>query len=566
MEKSKVFLIAVFSLVLTINSQTTFPKKYFVKFTDKTGSGFSISNPSAFLSAKAIARRAKNTYPITLEDVPVNANYLQGVSNAGGQLFARSKWYNGVVTVINSQTDYNAIAALPYVQNLTKIALRTKSQIPVAKFNVEEQTVQLINKNVISSKLNSTDKYQYGQSFNQVDMLGGVCMHNKGFDGAGTTIVILDSGFENADIMTAFDSARNQNRILSTYDFVDMNTSVYTDHNHGANVFSCIGANVPNTMIGTAPQAKFHLCRTEDVFTEYPIEEYNWVSGLEYADSVGADVVNSSLGYTNFDDPIYNHVYGDLNGRTSPASNATSLAARRGIVVCNSAGNEGNNTWKYIGVPADGDSMLAVGSVNSNKVRSGFSSKGPTADGRIKPDVAAQGGGTFLAYTNGTNVFGGSSGTSFSSPLMTGMVACLIQAHPNAKAMQIINAVKQSSHQFSNPDSLLGYGIPNFCKADSLLSFILKLSDKNTIVSNSIQVYPNPFNETLQIAVQSTLVREKIKIKMYDVIGKLIRTEEVFSVTNKNNIHLNTSELNKGIYMIKVEFADQSKHVELIKQ
>jgi serine protease AprX len=565
MEKSKVLIIALFSLALSVHSQTTFPKKYFVKFANKNASSFSISSPSAFLSAKAIARRVKNNYPITLEDIPVNVNYLQGVSNAGGQLFAKSKWYNGVVTIINSQADYNAIAALPYVQNLTKIALRVKSQIPVNKYDIEKQTTQLINRNLIVSKLNSTDKYQYGQSFNQVDMLGGVCMHNKGFDGAGTTIVILDSGFENADIMTAFDSARTQSRILSTYDFVEMNTSVYTDHNHGANVFSCIGANVPNTMIGTAPQAKFHLCRTEDVFTEYPIEEYNWVAGLEYADSVGADVVNSSLGYTTFDDPVYNHVYADLNGRTSPASNATSLAARRGIVVCNSAGNEGNGPWQYIGVPADGDSMLAVGSVNSNKIRSGFSSKGPSADGRVKPDVAAQGGSTFLAYTNGPNVFGGSSGTSFSSPLMTGMVACLIQAHPNAAALQIINAVRQSGNQYLNPDSLLGYGIPNFCKADSLLSGILSFNSPIAL-KNEVQVYPNPFNDILNITIQSVLMKEKMTVSIYDVLGKQVLYEDFYIVSNKNNIYFNTNELGKGVYIIKVNLAGEVKTFQLIKQ
>lgn len=324
------------------------------------------------------------------------------------------------------------------------------------------------------------DRYAYGPSYNQVNMLGGVCMHNKGYDGDGTTIVILDSGFENADVMTAFDSARNENRILSTYDFVDMNTLVYSDHNHGANVFSCIGANVPNTMVGTAPKAKFHLCRTEDVGSEYPVEEYNWVAGLEYADSVGADVVNSSLGYTVFNDPIYDHTFQDLDGRTSPASNATRLAARRGIIVCNSAGNDGAGPWLRIGVPADGDSMFAVAAVNANRIRVGFSSVGPSFDGRVKPELAAQGGSTHLAYTFGNN-FGPSSGTSFASPLLAGMVACLVQAHPNLNAIQIMNAIKQSAHQYTAPDSLLGYGIPNFCRADSILSgFTSALTDYTT--------------------------------------------------------------------------------------
>jgi serine protease AprX len=563
MEKNKLIFVSTLLLSFVIQAQS-FPKKFFVKFTDKNGSTYSITNPSAFLSAKAIARRVKNAYPITLEDIPVKASYLQGVQSAGATLFARSKWYNGVVVTINSQADYNAIAALPYVQNLTKIALRTKNNTPSAKDEIEQQALNTINNNVIAAKTNNLNRFQYGQSLNQVDMLGGVCMHNKGFDGTGMTVVILDSGFENADVMTAFDSARNENRILSTFDFVDMNTSVYTDHNHGANVFSCIGANVANTMVGTAPKAKFHLCRTEDVFSEYPIEEYNWVAGMEYADSVGADVVNSSLGYTQFDSAIYNHTYADLNGRTSPASNTTSLAARRGIVVCNAAGNDGNGSWQYIGVPADGDSMLAVGAVNASKIRVGFSSIGPTSDGRTKPDVAAQGGNTFLAYTNG-NVFGPSSGTSFSSPLMTGMVACLIQAHPNATAMQIINAIKQSGNQHTAPDNLLGHGIPNFCKADSLLSGVLTMKDA-IILKNNIQVYPNPFNDILNISIQSVLVKEKINVSIFDIIGKKVKHDDFYTVSNKNNITLNTNELDKGNYIIKIDFAGEIKTFQLIKQ
>jgi serine protease AprX len=551
-------------LTFAIQAQSAFPKKFFVKFTDKNGSTFSITNPSAFLSAKAIARRAKNAYPITLEDIPVKASYLQGVQTAGGVLFARSKWYNGVAVTINSQADSLAIEALPYVQSLTKIALRYKKNTPIVKDELEQQALNTINNNVIAAKTNSLNRFQYGQSLNQVDMLGGVCMHNKGFDGTGMTVVILDSGFENADVMSAFDSARSENRILSTYDFVDMNTSVYTDHNHGANVFSCIGANVPNNMVGTAPKAKFHLCRTEDVFSEYPIEEYNWVAGLEYADSVGADVVNSSLGYTTFSNTIYDHVYADLNGRTSPASNATSLAARRGIVVCNSAGNDGNGPWQYIGVPADGDSMLAVGAVNANKIRSGFSSIGPSADGRTKPDVAAQGGGTFLAYTSGNN-FGTSSGTSFSSPLMAGMVACLIQAHPNATALQIINAIKQSGDQHALPDNLLGHGIPNFCKADSLLSGVLTNKEFITL-KNDIQVYPNPFNDILNIAIQSVFIKEKMKVSIFDILGKQIKHEDFYMVSNKNYINLSTNELDKGTYIIKINFAGEVKTFQLIKQ
>jgi serine protease AprX len=345
---------------------------------------------------------------------------------------------------------------------------------------------------------------------------------------------------------------------------VEMNNSVYTDHNHGANVFSCIGANVPNTMVGTAPKAKFHLCRTEDVASEYPIEEYNWVAGLEYADSVGADVVNSSLGYTEFNDPVYNHTFQELNGRISPASNATSLAARRGIIVCNSAGNDGNGAWLHIGVPADGDSMLAVAAVNANRIRVGFSSVGPSADGRVKPEVAAQGGSTHLAYTTGNN-FGPSSGTSFSSPLMTGMVACLVQAHPNLTAIQIMNAIKQSASQYATPDSLLGYGIPNFCKADSILNGFTTIVP-TFIAKNEVKIFPNPFDAELQLQIQSVHIKEKISVEIYDVLGRKVKQKDYFTLSTRNNINLNMSDLDRGNYTLIVKLANQVNTFAIIKQ
>jgi serine protease AprX len=554
-----VIIAFTFMYTYQLKSQITFPAKYFIKFADKNASPFSVSNPSAFLSNKAIARRTKNNYPITIEDLPVNQVYINGVINAGASVFARSKWYNGVVVSIPSQTVYNTLAALTYVQNLNRIAFKMSGKKPYEKNQLEAQSISI--ERTVGLRSMSLDRFQYGASYNQVNMLGGVCMHNKGFDGTGMVIVILDSGFENADMMTAFDSARSDSRIKSTYDFVEMDTSVYTDHNHGANVFSCIGANVPNTLVGTAPKAAFHLCRTEDVFSEYPVEEYNWVAGLEYADSLGADVVNSSLGYTEFTDPVYNHTYLDLNGRTSPASNATSLAARRGLIVCNSAGNEGNSPWHYIGVPADGDSMLAVGSVNSNRIKSGFSSFGPSADGRVKPDVAAQGGGTHLAYTFGNN-FGASSGTSFSSPLMAGMVACLIQAHPNKTAMQIINAIKQSGHQYNAPDSLLGFGIPNFCKADSLLNISIGLNETSDLKS-LCKVFPNPVDSKLNIVLSNET--GKVSIIVRNVLGQMVLQKEVFLLSLNNNIDLNISELNKGNYNLELRSAHLNSNFKLIK-
>lgn len=286
-------------------------------------------------------------------------------------------------------------------------------------------------------------------------------------------ICILDAGFLNVDTLSCFDSLWINNKILGTYDFVANEVSVFEDYQHGTEVLSCIGANWPGKLVGTAPQAYFWLLRTEDAATELIIEEDNWVAGAEFADSVGADIINSSLGYTTFDAQTsnQNHTRADLDGNTAYATNGADIAAAKGILVCNSAGNEGGSGWKYISIPADGDSVCTVGAVDILGVRAGFSSQGPTADNRIKPDVVACGSGTAVIdpFTSTVAYY---SGTSFSSPLTAGMAACLWQANPTKNNMNILNAMRNSGSKSNSPDTLLGWGIPNYCLANGLLSGI----------------------------------------------------------------------------------------------
>jgi serine protease AprX len=525
----KTLIIVLVSLPILSEAQTK--TKYWVRFTDKNGSSYSVSNPSAFLSVRAIARRTKQNISIVENDLPVNSGYINSVLATGAvTLLNRSKWFNAISIYTTDQAALNAIKALPFVVQVDSVARKN----PVKRNTFEE----LSDKG--SSQRNAgTQAYDYGMALNQVQMIGADCMHSKGFDGQGMVIAILDAGFNNADIVSAFDSVRTNNQILGTWDFVSGNSNVYDDDQHGEAVFSCIAANLPGQMIGTAPKASFWLLRTEDAPTENIIEEHNWVSGAEFADSVGADVINSSLGYTEFDDPSEDHTYFDMNGNTAIATIAADIAASKGILVVNSAGNSGGDAWYYIGAPADGDSVLAVGAVDWNGNYAAFSSHGPSSDGDVKPNVSAQGSGTIVYYSGG--YIGTGNGTSFSSPLMAGAAACLWQAHPTATNMQIFDAIQQSGSQFSTPDSELGYGIPDMCLADDILNGLTGL-------------FPNPTFGSFQYNYFSKN-GETLVIELLDIRGRLISSGQKSVAPNSTTRFFDNSfeYLAKGLYLLKVQ-------------
>src|ERR1700741_396974 len=436
MKRIYIFTLAALVCCTGLISQT--PTKYWVKLTDKNGSPYSISNPSAYLSQRAINRRINQAIGVNSTDLPVNPSYISQIAATGATVLKTSKWLNAVVINAGNATILNAVNALPFVQSTSPVAMHKRSPDPVDASKSNEAA---------SAKTVNTSSYNYGGSFNQVDMLNGVCMHDQGYDGKNMLIAVLDAGFLNANTLNVFDSLWANNQIIGTRDFVVGDTMVFEDFNHGSSVLSCMGGYVPGQLVGTAPKSKYWLCRTEDANSELIIEEDNWVKGAEFADSVGADLINSSLGYTTFDITSQNHVYADLTGRVSVASQAATMAARKGMIVCNSAGNDGALSWQYIGVPPDADSILTVGSVDGSGNYSSFSSIGPTADGRIKPDVSAKGSGTTVVSASSGNITT-SSGTSFSSPVLCGMVSCLWQANPTKTNMEIITAIKQSASQY----------------------------------------------------------------------------------------------------------------------
>jgi serine protease AprX len=553
----KRLLLAV--LILAAANEMQAQTRYWIQFTDKGNSPYTLSNPLAYLSPRAINRRTAQGLAIDSLDLPVTPSYVDSVLAAGVTVRARSKWLNGVVIITSDTNAVNQIEALPFVQGSLKIAQRNAAPDASDKFAEESISAQLPsaqrNLNVSSTMLS------YGSSFNQIDMIGGVCLHNSGYKGAGMVIAVIDAGFNNADNMTAFDTLRAYNRILGTWDFVEGNASVYEDNTHGTYVLSCMGANLPGDLVGTAPEASYWLLRSEDAPTENIVEEYFWASAAEYADSVGADLINSSLGYTTFDDPAQNHTYADMNGNTAPSTRAADFAASRGMIVVNSAGNSGSNSWFYIGAPADADSILAVGAVDPSGNYASFSSRGPSSDGDIKPDVAAQGQSTVVAGTGGGTFTG--NGTSFASPVLCGLVACLWQAHPTMNNVQLMDVIKQSADQYNVPDSYLGYGKPDFCAAN------LALIELPTLLTGADQLVmsgPNPFASVMSFSFYS-VTDQWLQITVTDASGRIVEDRQLFAAGGSMNMfNLEASaEVAEGVYILQVRSVQGVFEQKLVK-
>lgn len=544
----KIYFAALISLFsLNLFGQT----KFWVQFSDKGNSPYTFATPSAYLSQRALDRRTAHNIPLDSLDLPVTPAYIAGVAAIPNVIVhSHSKWLNGVIVFTSDPNAITLISALPYVTSVSNAGLRhadtTSNKLDVA--------TELINQQRLRSGIVESLALDYGQGYNQINMLGGVCLHNAGFRGQGMQIAVIDAGFFNADSLAIFDTLFNNGRILGTWDFVANEASVYEDNSHGTMVLSTMGGNMPGQLIGTAPDASYWLLRSEDAPTENLVEEYYWSAAAEYADSVGADVINSSLGYTTFDDPSNNHSYSDLDGHTTPCSRAANYAARKGMAVVVSAGNSGGGPWFYIGAPADADSALTVAATDASGLVAGFSSRGSlTLFGHQKPDVGAQGQASIVCDPFGTGVLSG-NGTSFSSPIMCGLVTCLWQAHPAFSNMQIIQTIQQSSSQSSAPDSLLGYGIPDFCAANLYLSGNpLQLGDANELYA----VTPNPFSDDLDFSFFS-MNDQYLSVILYDVQGRQMINQLVFASGNAEN-HYELKELSnvaQGVYFLRVHTED----------
>jgi len=495
-------------------AQTGPVRRYLVYFKDKAGTPFAVGQPQAFLSARALARRSRQGIAVRPRDLPVSPAYLSQVRavSGGPQVVFTSRWLNGAVLACDSAT-LARVQQLPAVRS-TQLLSRLLPQAPAPAPAVTPTPAPAAP---------ASPRATYGKAYAQNQLIGAVAMHNAGFRGEGMQIAVFDAGFPGADQITALQNIQTQSRLAGTRNFVDGGRQVYRRNGHGTACLSLIGGELPGYYVGTAPGATFHLCITEDVASESPMEEANWLAAAEYADSAGVDVISSSLGYTTFDDPALSHTYAQLNGRTAIASLAALGAARAGMVVVNSAGNDGNNSWHYIGVPADADSIITVGAVDSLRNLAGFSSYGPTADGRIKPTLSAMGVASAVLAPNGTAVRG--NGTSYACPELAGLVAGFWQANPTLTAQQVIQALTAGASQAQNPDNSLGYGIVNFVAAYNRLHPGAPLAARPAAgpAPAGLAIFPNPSHlEELLLALPAGLRGQVLRVRVRDAKGALI--------------------------------------------
>lgn len=461
----KIFSLFVLCCIFSVSSEAQFTR-YVVQLKNKGGSSFTFSNPQVYLSQRAIDRRTKYGLAIDSSDLPVTPSYVTQIRNVPNVTVLNvSKWLNSVSIQTSDASAITTISNFPFVQSVSGIAARWNvNEFPASnrnKFEPEEYILPNVHER---AERVAADYFNYGlTSYNEIHLHNGEFLHNIGLRGQGMHIAMLDAGYFNYTGLRAFDSVIAGGQILSTWDFVSRHSSVTEDHSHGMQCLSTIAANIPGQFIGKAPKASFHLFRTEDVASEYPIEEHNWVCGAERADSAGADIISSSLGYYDFDNPAFNYTYSNMNGNTTMSAIGADLAAKKGLLVLNSAGNEGSGAWHFLITPSDGDSVVAVGAVASTGVVGGFSSYGPSSDGQIKPDVASVGVSALIQTTG--NTVGVANGTSFACPNMAGLSTCLWQGFPEFNNMRIVKALKEAGSRFANPDDRMGYGIPDMKKA-----------------------------------------------------------------------------------------------------
>lgn len=524
--------------------QTT--RKYLVLLRDKTGTPYRVDRPDQFLSQRSILRRQKQAIPVLERDLPVNPTYVTQIQQAGAKIWYTSRWLNAVL-VEATDAAIATIQTLPIVKGLEfggSLANARQSAPPVASTSAAGQV----------RKFGEVEPLNYGSSQGQVTQLGVDQMHQQGYHGETMLIGVLDAGFLNANEVGFLKPLFDGGRVLATYDFVRKETAVYEDDSHGLSCLSAIAATADGQLYGTAFGASFVLLRTEDAGSESRIEEANWLFGAEYADSAGVDVLSSSLGYTRFDDASTSYTYQNMDGKTALSTRAAQVATETGMVVVVAAGNEGNDAWRYLSAPSDAASVLAIGAVNQTGQRAAFSSFGPSADGRVKPDLAARGQGTVVGSPGGQILMG--NGTSFATPLVAGLAAGFWQAHPQLTAAQVTSALRQSGSQFSSPDDELGYGIPNFGRAALLAESLSQLL-----------IYPNPFSEAEPLSVIWGEVETNVPLyaTLTDLSGRVVWRRQydagglaAFALPNLN--------LSAGMYVMTLVAGEKKRTVRLVKR
>lgn len=549
MGSSKVFLSC---LLLVVMFNTSAQDRYMVFFSDKDNVSYSIDNPEAFLSPRAIARRQNQNIAITEQDLPVDQNYIGQVAANGVDVFFSTKWFNGVLTQMTA-AQATSVGQLSFVDSVVYIAKGTRLNKVPGTYTVAETFLEPDN-------VNSNTKVQLG-------MLGADDMHDDGYEGQGMMIAVFDSGFPGVNQYKPFEHIFAEDRLVATRDFITNSGNVFQFNSHGSSVFSNIASDYQD-VIGTAPKASYVLCVTEDVKSEFWVEEYNWLFAAEFADSLGVDVINGSLGYSTFSDNNMNHTYADMNGENTLVAKAANLASEKGMIVVVSAGNEGNSSWKYITSPGDAKGVLTVGSVTSGYNKSSFSSVGPTADGRIKPDVCAMGTSASIfnaslntsGETTGARITTG-NGTSFSSPQIAGFAAAIWQANPDWTNLEVMESIRISGSSSLVPDSLYGYGVPKYRLAVNGATI-----DAVDIFEDKLTVYPNPFSEDkVTLDFGDLKLKGKLEIIIRDASGKSVYDQKFEGGEIPNSLEIDIDPTVNGVYFLILRTKRFSKTVKLVK-
>ena len=532
---------------------------YWVQFEDKAGTPYSIDRPFEYLSERSISRRIAQGIEINTTDLPIKPSYksaVLGVDNVS--LVHPSKWINGLLITADSVA-LEQIAEFSFVREIVSVrqSITGKRQMDIASKEEQFEATAFGSGKVHHG-------VDYGAAYKQLEVYNLLPLHEAGYMGEGLLIGVMDAGYNQLNEIHAFDRLRDEGRLLGQRDFVDVEHTDVSGSFHGMSVLGSMAAYSEGIVIGSAPDASYWIFRTEDGSSETMVEEFNWIAAAEFADSVGCDIFNTSLGYTNYYndtggyDAVHAHTREELDGNTTFITRAGDMAAQKGILVVNSAGNNANNSWVYIGMPADGDSILAVGAVDSNKTKSSFSSPGRSSDPRIKPNVMAMGSSVVLPGlgSQGQDTLVRSNGTSFSGPLTAGAAACLWQRDRSKSAWEIKTLIEQASDRYANPDTSYGYGIPDFNKA------FTQLSSESDAQEPIIQFFPNPVSRNVSMKVFSEIA-DMIDLRWFDASGRLI-SESTIQVPVGHSVKTWPVSDLAGIYMVRAMSSVLSVNKKLI--
>lgn len=542
MVRSFLFLLAI-TAIIPVAAQRVAKSTHWFFFTDKLNNGYSLNHPHDFLSQRAVDRRAWQSLPVDQSDLPVTKNYVDSLIALGLEIRHTSKWLNGVLVTSDDSQLIDTLHRLAFIDTVPWNPAPTEHFIPVQPTGRRFEL-----------PLPSPPAYYYGYSENQIRQINLDFLHEKGFTGHGVLLAVLDAGFTNLTTLPAFLTPVANGQIIATRNFVEKEKDVYNAGSHGTSVSSIIVADWPDTLVGTAPDIQLILATTENVRSETRIEEYAWIEGAEWADSLGADIINTSLGYTTFDDSATNYTYRDMNGQTAHISIANSMTAAKGMVSVTSAGNLGDDNWYYIGAPADATDILTVGAVDVNGFLAPFSSRGPTYDHRIKPEISAMGALTAVQAPDGTAKLG--YGTSYSSPVIAGATAVLWQAFPNLTSTELMRWIIESGNRSSFPDIEYGYGIPSFREAYYAITSV-----ETSLLSGDLKIYPNPYTDHIFIGLPAE-IQGTYNINLYDMQGRKVSTGQV-NIPGRTDL---PSAVTPGMYIIEIVDNERLFRSRIIKK